>query len=277
MQPSEQSAKPEELQPPVVTAPPDLGELDRILRQQEELITQHPEYDFPQSDSRRMLYTKNLERVPFYIVSDPLFRTEPAKTVQQEDKVTGRVKTFTFDAHDCVQVTVMRVQIQEKALDAPRTAKFDQSYLVNQIRGLVDDRAQFLVGPYTVWTIRRNPKETTKGGENPYMLTPYVHSRDREDQIEPSLFDGPDPTDVYKTASQPMEQRQVVANEREAFAQWLFKELDARHEDYDQVAVHAGVERSQVNVWSRQQWEWYFKQVDKEAKLKERKAGSPLR
>lgn len=129
------------------------------------------------------VYGKSLVDVPFVIVSEARWSRTQAHAVPVYDDNGLQAGVKQFPAQQCVQF-VIRCLIYDTEMERweyaePQLAEFTWVYLLNQVRGWVQDSERFswLYNGRTK-TVRRNPKFTTTGGEHPYMLDDYDRELD---------------------------------------------------------------------------------------------------
>lgn len=135
-----------------------------LLRMNQEFVAAHPEMEFPQT-REPALYNKTLLGVPFAIVSEWLWKKQPASVYEG----------ITFPARDVIQVMLATVSQPSKdpttwAFAKPRLATLSGAYLLNQFR---DATPNTYIGA-GLFTIARNPAmPLTPQGEYPMMLARY--------------------------------------------------------------------------------------------------------
>lgn len=129
------------------------------------------------------LYNSYLEETPFVIVSEMRFARKPASSIKEYDASGNISGVRTIPEQDCVQCTVQLLvyepDTQRWEYAEPQLATLTGAYLLNQVHSLLgtNDRTSILYSG-AVWTVRRNKKHVTTGGQHPYMLDLYDRAQD---------------------------------------------------------------------------------------------------
>lgn len=124
------------------------------------------------------LYNSYLEETPFAIVSEMRFARKPASSIKEYGDSGDITGVRTIPEQDCVQCAVQLLVYEpdtdQWSYQEPQLATLTGAYLLNQVRSLLgtNDRTSILYSG-AIWTVRRNARHVTVGGQHPFMLDLY--------------------------------------------------------------------------------------------------------